>query len=199
MKKILFALCFVLFCTTLVSAQDEMRPFKFAISTGYVLTTGDGAKGGFLISLEPKYAVIPALSVGVRAEIAAAVRGYGGNAYTGYDNAEVKASSSFIATADYYLTQNYSFRPFVGAGAGIYATASGETNDSEAAISSTAKNTFGGMGRVGFETLHFRLGIEYNLVPNTSYQDYNNPSTTVTTKNSYLGLKVGICIGGGRY
>jgi hypothetical protein len=56
------------------------------------------------------------------------------------------------------------------------------------------------MVRVGFELGHFRMGVEYNLIGNSAYQAtdyYGNPITSIS-KNSYLGIKLGAVIGGGR-
>jgi len=43
------------------------------------------------------------------------------------------------------------------------------------------------------------LGIEYNFVPKSKFTGYdmNGDPTTLTGKNSYLGIKLGVCIGGG--
>jgi outer membrane protein X len=46
---------------------------------GYAIPAGTGAKGGVLFAVEPKYAVIPNLSLGVRFEGAVMAR------FAGYD------------------------------------------------------------------------------------------------------------------
>jgi outer membrane protein X len=111
--------------------------------------------------------------------------------------ASVKAAGSYLATGDYYFNDNYSFRPFAGAGAGLFTIAAAEVTSSTEAVGASRK--FGGLLRAGFEASHFRLGIEYNLVPNTTFNgfDYNGEPAKVTSKNSYIGLKLGVCIGGG--
>jgi hypothetical protein len=58
-------------------------------------------------------------------------------------NADVKGSGSYLATGDYYLMNNYAFRPFVGGGAGIFTIAGVETNSTSGDVSAGAK--FGGM------------------------------------------------------
>ena len=58
--------------------------------------------------------------------------------------------------------------------------------------------------RAGFEVMHFRLGIEYNLIGNSSESQTftdgtgNTVTNTVSSKNSYLGIKLGFFIGGSR-
>ncbi|HTE27338.1 hypothetical protein [Flavitalea sp.] len=177
-------------------AQDDLKPFKFDLSLGYAIPGGSGAKGGIIFAAEPKFAVIPQLAVGLRMEVAVMARGVSG-VEDDYDEFEVKASGSYLATADYYFTDNYSFRPFAGAGAGIYSLAATTINEYEDEYNGSAKSKFGGMVRGGFEARHFRFGIEYNIVPKTTYVDYSGSGNIVTTKNGYLGIKVGICIGGG--
>ncbi len=60
---------------------------------------------------------------------------------------------------------------------------------------------FGGMLRAGIEAGHFRIGVEYNIVPKTIFEGYDsngNYSTGLTSNNCYIGIKVGACIGGGK-
>ncbi|RYY23102.1 MAG: hypothetical protein EOO04_14760 [Chitinophagaceae bacterium] len=196
MKKSLLFLYLSTVLAFSASAQDDLKPFKFDISLGYAIPGGSGAKGGILLAAEPKFAVIPKLAVGLRMEVAVMARGVSGVEDT-YDEVEVKASGSYLATADYYFTDNYSFRPFVGAGGGLYSLAATTVNEYEDEYNGDAKTKFGGMVRGGLETRHFRFGVEYNIVPATKYTNYNGSGNTVTTKNGYLGVKVGICIGGG--
>jgi hypothetical protein len=44
------------------------------------------------------------------------------------------------------------------------------------------------------------LGLEYNLVPKTTFSGYdsNGDPATLTSKNGYIGVKLGVCFGGGR-
>jgi outer membrane protein X len=186
--------------TTLVKAQS-FSPFKVDIAFGAAIPSGTGSKGGVLFALEPKYAVADQISVGLRLEGAITARGAvasDGSSASG----KVAASSSYVATGDYYFINEY-FRPFAGVGAGVFnlASADFEGDNTGGAVSGVAAATkFGGMIRAGFEMGHFRLGVEYNLI-GASKQDivYNGQSLgTVTTKNSYLGIKAGFFIGGGK-
>jgi hypothetical protein len=200
MKKICLVLMFGTVLTLSAIAQDEsdLKPFKCDISLGYAIPAGAGSKGGILFVIEPKYAVMSRLSAGLRMEAAIVAR------FSGYDangdplNASVKGSSSYLATADYYLTDNYKLRPFAGIGGGVFLLASVESNQSSDQVSTGAK--FGGMIRAGVEISHFRFGLEYNFVPKTTFTGYNSNgdlTTGLTSKNSYIGIKIGACIGGG--
>lgn len=205
MKNFLVILSVSSILSMSANAQDkseptsDLKPFKVDVSVGYAIPGGEGAKGGILFAVEPKYAVIPNLAVGLRMEAAIVAR------FNGYDengdamNASVKGAASYLATGDYYFTNNYAFRPFVGGGAGIFSIASVEVNSTSGEISGGSK--FGGMTRAGIEASHFRFGIEYNIVPKTTFEGYDadgNYKTGLTSNNSYIGIKLGVCIGGGR-
>jgi len=200
MKKNFLILAFgtIVSFSAIAQSDSDLKPFKVDVSLGYAIPAGSGAKGGVLFAIEPKYAVMSQLAVGLRMEAAVIAR------FSGYDadgyptNTHVKAAGSYLATGDYYFSDNYSFRPFAGAGAGIFTLAAAEINSNEEAISGGTK--FGGMIRGGIEMSHFRLGVEYNIVPTTKFSgfDTNGDPATLTSKNSYLGIKLGVCIGGGR-
>lgn len=194
---------FILSSTITLSTKGQdavnLKPFKVDLSIGYAIPGGEGTKGGIVLAVEPKYAVIPNLAVGLRMEGAIIAK------FSGYDengnamNTKVKAAGSYLATGDYYFTNNYALRPFVGAGAGIFSLAGIEVNSSSENISGGSK--FGGMVRGGIEAGHFRLGLEYNIVPKTTFEGYDsdgNYVTGLTSSNNYFGIKIGACIGGGR-
>lgn len=199
MKKVYLFLCLTALCfSAIAQKQSELKPFKVDVSFGYAIPAGQGAKGGVIFAVEPKYAVIPNLSLGVRFEGAVMAR-FGGYDQDGYPvQTDVKGSGSYLLTGDYYLMNNYSFRPFVGAGAGIFTLAGVEVNSTEGDVSAGAK--FGGMIRAGIEASHFRAGVEYNLIPKTTYTGYDsngNITSGLTSPNSYIGIKLGVCFGGG--
>jgi outer membrane protein W len=181
MKKLL-SLALLVICFNLAHAQT-FKPFKVDVSTGYAIPQGDGAKGGLLFVIEPKYAVMDQLSVGLRMEgaLTATVAEVNGEEIEG----DVKALSSYLATGDYYFSNN-KFRPFGGAGLGIFRVAGvslDENNWEDGNIPTSYSSKFGFMVRGGFEYGHFRMGAEYNFVGD---------------KSGYAGIKLGFCIGGGR-
>jgi len=193
MKKITFSI--LLLCAVVVTNAQIFKPFKVDASLGYAIPGGEGAKGGVLFALEPKYAVIPNLSVGLRFEAAVMARGLADN--TGQTSeVDVKAAGSYLATGDYYFT-NLVVRPFAGVGAGIYTLASVSANNNGGSAGGGSK--FGGLVRAGVEISHFRLAAEYNLVPSTNVMVVDGNSTyTAKAKNGYIGIKIGAVIGGGR-
>lgn len=197
MKKIV--LSFLLLATAVIAkAQQEFefKPFKVDVSLGYAIPGGEGAKGGVLFVVEPKYAVIPSVSLGLRLEMAIMARGRADATGTNTE-VDVKAAGSYLVTGDYYFTSSKA-RPFAGAGLGIYSLAAASTEDEGASVSAGTK--FGEMIRAGVELSHFRVGLEYNIVPKTTMEYINSTGekTTTSMKNGYVGIKVGFTIGGGR-
>ena len=55
------------------------------------------------------------------------------------------------------------------------------------------------MVRAGVELAHFRVGLEYNIVPKTTMETVNSSGVKVSNsmKNGYMGIKLGFVIGGG--
>ena len=200
MKKVFLILSLVSIVSISAIAQSEsgLKPFKVDVSAGYALPGGKGSKGGVLFVVEPKYAVMSQLSVGLRMEGAVIARFSGFDTEGNPSQVSVSAAGSYLATGDYYFSDNYSFRPFAGAGAGIFSLASAQANSNETTGVSAGKK-FGGMIRGGIELSHFRLGIEYNIVPSTKFDGYDSQGNVakLTSKNGYLGIKLGVCFGGG--
>lgn len=169
---------------TNAQTEQTFKPFKVDIALGYAVPSGSGSKGGALFAIEPKYALNDNLTVGLRLEAAATAQGTVVNGEM--DQGNVKVSSSYLATADYFFNTNR-FRPFVGAGAGIYSNASANLGaQSSEDVKSGSK--FGFAPRAGFEIGHFRTALEYNVA-----------GKTATVNHNYLGIKLGFFIGGGRY
>ncbi|MBO9199401.1 MULTISPECIES: outer membrane beta-barrel protein [Niastella] len=178
--------------------ESPFKPFKVDVSLGYAIPGGEGAKGGVLFVVEPKYEVIPNLSVGLRMEAAVMARGIvdaNGNAA----EASVKAAGSYLLTGDYYFTQT-TVRPFAGAGLGIFSLASADVTSNGSTASVGGGSKFGEMVRAGVELSHFRVGLEYNIIPSTKIESVNGSGvkTTYSSKNGYMGIKLGFVIGGGK-
>lgn len=67
---------------------------------------------------------------------------------------------------------------------------------------SAAIHQFGEMARSGFEIHHFRFAIEYNFIGSktqTITDSQGNNLGTITSRNSYMGIKFGVLIGGGHH
>ena len=164
-------------------AQDStsgrvFKKFRTDVSLGYASPKGGNSDGGALFAIEPKYAITDQIAVGLRLEVAVTV-----NIDKNGNESKATGNGSYLLTGDYYLNTN-KFRPFVGLGGGIYTLATLDENtvltgDNELPTDSN----FGFMARTGFEYGHLRLGIEYNFLKDNT---------------GYLGLKLGVAIGGGR-
>ena len=178
------------------SSGRNFKRFKVDIDFGYASPQGtppqstgpQGANGGYnfnggaLFAIEPKFAIVDRLAIGVRAEGAVTAH-VNTNSNGGSDNGSGQVNLSYLLTMDFYIL-NGGFRPFIGGGAGIYTTAVVDSTTSNYSASDIPRTSqFGYMARVGFEVGHLRVGAEYNFVANNA---------------SYLGLKIGIGIGGGR-
>src|SRR5436190_5296703 len=103
MKKTLFATAIFIMALSLKTfAQDEggeFKPFKVDVSIGYAIPSGGGAgaKGGVLFVVEPKYAILQELSIGLRLETAVTVSGI--DATGNFSNtATATAAGSYLAT-----------------------------------------------------------------------------------------------------
>lgn len=182
MKKV-FTLACLLACATFAKAQ-EFKPFKVDLALGYAKPSGEGASGGVLFAVEPKYAIMDQLSVGLRWELALMAR------VSMDGTSEVKGTSSYVPTLDYYFGTNKS-RVFAGVGAGLYqyagASFDGDYENEEDLNMYSSYSKFGVVPRVGAELGHFRIAVEYNIVP----KQYE-------LSNSYLSFKLGAFIGGGK-
>lgn len=177
------------------------RKFKGDLSFGYARFSSDAdIKNGFAIALEPKFQVLDQLAIGARLETILLGKTYRSSS-DDIDDFKIKAYQSLIATADYYFTKNYQLRPFAGGGGGIYSVISSSTGDNYYDDDDNGKRVFkiGGTIRAGVEIRHFRVGLEYNFIPNTTTTYYNNFGQLYneTSRNSYFAFKVGFCFSGG--
>jgi hypothetical protein len=187
MKYLLFIFA-LLHLTEKTNAQDAdpYRPFNIEIGLGVAVQHAQSA--GMLLYMEPAYMVNSRFKAGFRLEMMVA---------------SMKFIGSDALTMDYYLTRNHARYIFVGGGFGYYNSSSTGGCDPGPTTTHTVSgtNNWGALLRTGIEIQHLRLGIEYNFVPSTyvSAVDANEHTTsTVIYKNSYLGFKAGICIGGGK-
>lgn len=203
MKKISTILFIILFAAVAVNAQ-EFKKFRWNLGMGYAIPGGSGAKGGILIHSEPTYRVSDQILVGLRMEFAGMVRGYSDGVAS---EASVSFAGSYSLTGQYYFSNN-SFRPFVGLGVGTYALASVSGNitseDNAYYYAGASGSKIGFFPRVGFDAGHFNLQLEYNLVGKTEMEAFDastglpDASKNIDQKNGYIGVKLGVFIGGGR-
>ena len=185
MKRISTVL-FLVVLTAAAAVAQEYKAFRVGLGLGYANASGKGAKGGVLWTLEPGYRVNDQILANLRIEGAVIGRGYADETSASVD---VAALGSYTLNGQYYFNNN-NLRPFVGVGVGLYSLAAvsvtaGTGGGSSEAVA--AANKVGFYPRVGFDAGHFTLNLDYNLVPETN-----------GIKNSYLGIRIGGFIGGGR-
>jgi hypothetical protein len=203
MKKITSVLCFILLAAVATHAQD-FKKFRVGLGSGYAMPGGDGAKGGVLFFMEPGYRINDAMLVNLRMEFAAMARGTAEDA--GDADLDISTSGSYTLNGQYFFS-NEGFRPFVGVGFGIYSLKAAKlgTEIEGVALSAKDESKIGFYPRVGFDAGHFQLSIDYNLIGKTEadavyYDEFEEEFVTekVEFKNSYLGIRFGVTIGGGR-
>lgn len=198
MKKLLLVILgVVLFAGT--SYAQEFKPFKVGLGLGYAMPGGEGAGAGFLVYAEPMYRISDEIAVGLRLETALIARATL-NADGTWGSPSASGLGSYTLNGQYYFN-NSNFRPFVGAGMGLYnvtsvavdATGNGGNGD----VSASREAKFGFYPRVGFDAGHFNMQLEYNLVGGTTVEGMAG-GEEMKINNSYLAFKIGFSISGGR-
>lgn len=198
MKKIIL-LALTVFSITNSYSQKE-GGFRVGLDLGYAMPTNGG--GGVLFSIEPKYNIKDNMNVGFRIGGAAIIREIKTDANGLTSSANISASGSYVGTYDYYFNKSgSSFVPYVGGGVGYYSIANIEFDetlivDDQLSVDSNGK--VGGLVRGGFEWGKFRMGVEYNLIPDSSLKNISG-ATIGSASNSYLGFHLGFYFGGGKW
>jgi hypothetical protein len=172
----------------------DYKTFKVGIGIGYAVPgAGEGAGGGFLGYLEPAYRATDDVVVGLRLEGAFMVRGI-----KGVSSRDISGDASSVAS--YSLNSQYYFsdeevRPFLGAGIGLFSMTAAKFNTAAGDLQADdvgGETRFGFYPRVGIDVGHFNLVLDYNVIPPTDVPGGGE------VKNSYLGIRAGVSIGGGR-
>ena len=181
MKKLL--LLPVLICiTVLANAQSTTyHAFKVDLGLGYAIPSagsGTGTKAGVTVTVEPHYRLSDDLAIGFRFEGAAI--GYQ-DVTASSTKTHVSLLTSYCPSVEYYFAKG-GFRPFGGAGAGIFSQQS-LTGSNGNAVLVPGASRFGFFPRAGFEAGHFRMSATYDIVGNNS---------------NYLAFTIGAFFGGGK-
>ncbi|MGJ3234588.1 hypothetical protein [Marivirga sp.] len=186
MKKLLL-IALMAVSINFVNAQDY-KPFQLYSGIGYAIPSGGG---GILFDIEPAYRINDDISVGLRWEVAAMAR------IVGDQEASLSGTSSYTLNGKYYLG-NSSFRPYVGAGLGAFSLAS--VSVSGAGAGAGAGTKIGFYPRIGFDWGHFNINIDYNFIPSSEVEgvDDQGNATTFDVANSYLGIRIGAFLFGGK-
>jgi outer membrane protein W len=197
MKKLLVSLFIATFVFVL-NAQEKGK-----IRVGLDAGLGIPKLGvGFDCDLDIRYNIMDNLNVGVKFGVAALAKDI---IIANPENSTFTSCglTSSLITSDYYFNkQDKSFAPFLGGGFGSYFIANLRATNSIPSSSIpwgiSVENKFGGLLRGGFEVSHFRMALEYYLIPQSSLVDLSN-SIIGTTSNSYLNLTIGFYLGGGKW
>lgn len=196
MKKII-VLSFLVLAFATGYSQKEGK-FRVGLDFGFVPSSGGG---GAMFSLEPKYNIKDNMNIGLRLGIAAIVKDLNINGDS--PSANVSASNSYVGTYDTYFNKSgSSFASYIGGGFGYYSLANVKVDGTSAGqpneYAPTVSGVFGGLIRGGFEWAGFRMGLEYNFIPDSELEDFNG-NNAGTAKNAYLGIHVGFFVGGGKW
>jgi len=167
----------------------EFKPFKIDASIGYGIPNASDTKGGLLFAFEPKYALVnDKVCFGLRLEGALTKIASDSDSLNVDISSESATNISALITSDFYFNNN-EVRPFLGCGTGVYTinTVVGK-NEGQLLPDISQITRWGFMLRGGVEWGHLRAGLEYNFVSNSASQSFK-----------YIGIKVGILLGGGRF
>lgn len=177
MNKKISLIIALIFCNgLLVKAQSVYKLFKVDTQLGYATPiSSDAYKGGFCLSIEPKFNITDNIAVGLKSEASVLAN------YNSYDDSYGKFSvvGSTLLTGEYYLGQK-GVRPFLGIAAGLYRSIIIDSDVEYEYIG--AERRFGFAPRLGLQIWHFRLVGELNMVKNANY----------------LSVKIGTTWGGGK-
>jgi outer membrane protein X len=201
-KKIMKKIILLVFITLAFanSYSQKKEGFRVGLDFGYIPTSG-GAGG--LFSIEPKYNLTDNSNIGLRIGFAGMAKDIQNGGSTTTTSAKVSGNSSLVGTYDYYIHKSgSSFAPYIGAGVGYYSLANVEIDDTSSNLPETyspaVSGVMGALIRGGFEWGGFRMGVEYNLVPDSDMEDLNG-NKVGTAKNAYLGINIGFFVGGGKW
>lgn len=185
MKALFFALLGCLSWVNVTAQDRQFKPFKVEIAGGVGVPTS--GRVGYLLSLEPKYALNDQVTIGLRTESFVIFQ----KPFANLSTVGTLHIRSYSLSSDRYFKLGGQTRLSTGAAIGIYQYARGTANRDD--YKSLTLNEFSSIKpgiapRIGLELSHFRVGVEYNLVLQQADQNIN-----------YVSAKVGLLLGGGRY
>lgn len=196
MKKLMISFLLTMF-VLMVSAQKQ-GAFRVGFDGGVAIPRG-GA--GIMAAFEPKYNLTDNLNIGLRFGLAAMAKEIDFTVGSEPTQADAGVNAGSLLTMDYYFNKGGRSAFYLGAGAGYFALANVRVDDDSNVDELTEIGVSGKPGalvRLGFESGKFRMGAEYNLIPETDLQ--NTAGNIIgSSRNSYLAIHLGFYIGGGKW
>lgn len=195
MKKILVLLTFL--SSSVFLRAQEAGEYRGSLDLG-VSVPGGGI--GALSNLEINYNLSDNMRAGLRIGSGLFVRDLERDSDNDFESGDFSSNLSFAGTYDYCFNSGGALVPYVGAGLGVFIAAGYAGRDGEDYSFSVLEwsPNFGGFLRAGFEVGKFRVGAEYNFIPDVPLIDAEGIQVG-DMSNSYLGFTVGFFVGGGTW
>jgi outer membrane protein W len=199
MKKIT-AILLLLVITQLSYAQQKGR-FRFSTDIGVAMPKDGGI--GALVNLEPQFLLRDNLTFGMRFGVAGLAKDVMYFNMQKKYQGEVAANVSVAGTITHFFNKGKSnIAPYLGAGFGYFALSAVEIDQSFTAPTEVgnleADFAWAPIVRAGVELRKFRMGVEYNFVPNRNLQNLSGAFIGEAI-NHYAGFTLGYTIGGGKW
>ena len=186
-----FLAAVIIICLSFVAHAQEYQKLRAGVGLGFAAAC-----------VEASYRLNDNMLVGIRGETAYSISSIGSTR-----NHWIGSQSIFYQY--YFKSFQHRFRPFVGAGIGLYKpgiSANASTGPIQDQTWSTETQP-GFFPRVGFDYRHFTLTLDSNWAPSSKAivgntlspgdPNYHAPHIEYLT-NNYLALKIGVFFGGGR-
>lgn len=199
MKK-LTAVLVLLFLVQLSYAQQKGR-FRFSTDFGVAMPKDGGI--GALVNFEPQFLLRDNLAFGMRLGVAGLAKDVTYFNMQKQYRGEVAGNVSVAGTlTQFFNTGKSNVAPYLGAGLGYYALSAIEIDQSYTAPAEIgnleANFAWAPLVRAGVELRKFRMGVEYNFVPNRNLQNLSGGFIGEAI-NHYAGFTLGFTVGGGRW
>jgi hypothetical protein len=199
MKKI--ALALILLSLVQFSYAQQKGRFRFSTDLGVAIPKDGGI--GALLNLEPQFLLRDNLAFGMRFGVAGLAKDVTYfNAQKEY-RGELAGNVSVAGTLTHFFNKgNSNVAPYLGAGFGYFALSAVEIDQSFTAPAEVgnleADFAWAPIVRAGVELRKFRMGVEYNFVPNRNLQNLSGAFIGEAI-NRYAGFTLGYTIGGGKW
>lgn len=204
MKKLFLIVLISIFVINL-NAQEKGK-IRVGFDAGLGLpNSGFGING----NIDIRYNIMDNLNVGLKFNPGFSVKDVLVDEVAPSASLTTSLISSTLLTSDYYFNNGSSgFAPYLGGGLGLFnimnlgmsVSGTDEMPTPPSDFTGIEPETkFGGMLRGGFEAGHFRLGLEYYLIPKSTLIDILTLTPNGTSRNSFLNLTLGFYFGGGKW